>query len=121
MEGGGPETARDAIRELEAYEPCDIVTLERARSLAAPFGVEIDAEELTPLDEAVPVFFGEERELGISISKLVGEIGHEICGPLETARTADEGFAARARYEHALPKLEEAGRSDTRRGDRGAS
>ena len=97
----------EALAELEDANACDIVSADKAQSIADPFGVELDVAEMYRLDQAVPIFQGE-RQRGMSIAaiveNIVRELGYEVETPQSTGLN-DEGFLARAKYAHNLPTI----------------
>ena len=97
----------EAVAELEDANACDIVSADKAQSLADPFGVELDVTEMYRLSQAVPLFQGE-RQRGMSITAIVETIVRELGYEVETPQSTglrDDGFLARAKYEHNLPTL----------------
>lgn len=100
-------SSEEAIAELEDATACDIVSADKAQAIADPFVVELDVTEMYRLSQAVPVFQGE-RQRGMSVTAIVETIVRELGYDVETPQSTglhDDGFLARAKYEHNLPTI----------------
>lgn len=95
----------EAITQLEEYDPCDILVADRVHELADPFDVEIDMDEMRPLDEAVPIYMGDDH-LGMSVSRITVLVARGVGVAVERHRSSsDHGFIAREMYEYNLAQL----------------
>jgi len=104
MANATPLSQREAIRRIEDYKACDVLTDEAAQAIADAWGVDLSRERMGEMSAVTPLFTGE-NGFAIAVSELVIEILRGLGIAPRTPTLDGAGLTARARYEQNLPLL----------------